>query len=76
MRSPRPPEELIFPRREVIGLVDVREQAGEDADAVQDLRRNRLVGVGEASLGLQRVQPGDAGIDERLEVLLRRCLSA
>ena len=58
---------------QVLGLVDIRQQAGEDAHAVQDFGRDRcFCGL---PLGLQDMQAADDSIYEGLDILLRCAVS-
>lgn len=70
------PEEGIFPRGQVLGFVDIRQQAREDAYAIQHLRSNVLMRVRRYLAGLQSLQARYAGVYQRLEVLPRWYLVA
>lgn len=60
----------------MICFIDVRQQARENPDAVQDFVRNGLVRIGIAAARLQGIQTGYAGVYESLKILLGRNLRA
>lgn len=68
-RRPRRPEEFIHPRTQMIRFVEVGQQAGENAHAVERFAGNRLVGVGVDIFGLELSEARDDGVDEGFEVL-------
>ena len=73
-RFARSPEELLLPFMKMVGFVDIRQQACEDADAVQSFWCDGRVWVREDAPSLQGVQPADRAVYEGLGVLLRRYL--
>ena len=66
----RLPKELCLPTSQVVGLVDVRQQPRQDANAIQHLGRDRGERVFVDMAGLQGFQAGDDDVDESLGVLL------
>lgn len=67
----RLPEELLFPCGQMVGLVDVRQQACQYADAVQRFWCSRAIRIRVHGFALKGIQPCDDGVYEGLDVPLR-----
>lgn len=68
---PRAPEEALLPLLQRLGLVDVGENAGQHADAVEGVAVGRELRVGEGRVVAEDEEARGQGQYERLEVLER-----